>query len=326
MPGRFDEYIDGKFELDGEYHGLVEPATIGELAEAFRTRDLIQDAIGRHMPDEAEGYERFMREQNSYIRDFMDKLGDFDNSQLIRNIGTLLRKHGLRMGDLENALGISTGYISRTSKPGSSKKMSIDIVWKIARLFDVGLQSLIESDLSAPSTNTNLVLRFISKLLKQTGEEEIVWEDSCEALCAFENYLFDTGVMINTDKHRTRYRPTDHLNPEYEFFCEGMVYVCKDIRPGWYLAVLPYVSEKLGTSNIDFIFFRTVGKIVDGRVDTCEVERCFYSTDDPHNDVCSAGYELYRLIDAKAIDTQLTKSVKSWMTEYLVHFTKNGKQ
>ena len=317
MSRRFDEFIEDKFELDGVYHGLVEPTSIEELADAFRTRDLIQDAIDRHMPDDAEVYEHFMEEQNSYIRHYMDGLGDYDNTLLIRNIGTLLRRHGLRLGDLENALGISTGYISRTSKPGSGKKMSIDIVWKIAALFNVSMQSLIESDLNMPSTNTALVLRFISKLLKQTSDEEIVWTDSDLALCAFENYLFDAGILIHMDEHQIRYRPTDHLNPDAVFVCSGMTYICKDVRPGWYLAVLPYVSEGHGSAHIDFIFFRPVGEIIDRHAASCELERGFYSIDDPAGDVCSAGYELFRLIEAKAIDTQLTKDVKSWMTDYL---------
>ena len=317
MSRQYDEYIEGKFELDGEYHGLVEPSTPEQLGDAYRIRDLIQEGIDRHMPDDAEGYQQFMDEQDSYIREYVDGLGDFDNTLLIKNIGVLLRKNGLRLGDLENALGISTGYISRTSKPGSGKKMSIDIVWKIARLFGVSVQDLIESDLSAPTTNTNLVVRFLTKLLKQTSEDEIEWEEGGDALCAFENYLYDSGILSHQEKHRSRYRPTDHLNPNAIFILEDMIYACKGVRPGWYLAIIPYSSVEHGGKNIDCIFFRPVGEIKGGKADSCEWERGFYSSDDPCRDVSSAGINLYKMITAKAIDTRLTKDVKSWMTDYL---------
>ena len=45
------------------------------------------------------------------------------------------------MGDLERLLGISAGYISRTVKENSSKKLSIDVVWKIAELFEISVQN-----------------------------------------------------------------------------------------------------------------------------------------------------------------------------------------
>ncbi len=316
MSRQYDEYIEGKFELDGEYHGLVEPSTPEQLGDAYRIRDLIQEGIDRHMPDEAEGYQQFMEEQDSYIREYVDSLGDFDNTLLIKNIGVLLRRNGLRLGDLENALGISAGYISRTSKPGSGKKMSVDIVWKIARLFNVSLQDLLEKDLDAPTANRDLVSQFVSKLIAQTEDDDIEWTNDSREVHAFTQRMEELKLFTVDQELGTIYHPR-HLNPEMTWVVQSDVYGCDTVRPGKTLVFFEYKPLEQEKTFYDFFFVSLRGDLEHEEATFCQYEPVFNSSDSPFGNIAALCEKLAGLIEDKNLDTKLTKDVKSWMTDYL---------
>lgn len=161
MSRQFDEYMSDKFELNGTMYQMVEPDSFDELMKAFEIRDVIQTGISQLMHDEDDSsWQTLLQEQEDYIQEYIDRIGDFNNGCLVKNIAYLLKKYGLRMGDLERLLGISAGYISRTVKENSSKKLSIDVVWKIAELFEISVQKLIEDDLSDLSGNIGMLVDF----------------------------------------------------------------------------------------------------------------------------------------------------------------------
>lgn len=65
---------------------------------------------------------------------------------LSSNLDYLLKRHGLRISDLEELLGVSAGYVSRTVNPDSKKRLSVDIVWKISAVFQVNVDDLLNID------------------------------------------------------------------------------------------------------------------------------------------------------------------------------------
>ena len=56
---------------------------------------------------------------------------------------------------------------------------SIDVVWKIAELFEISVQKLIEDDLSDLSGNIGMLVDFMDKLKEQTECVEIEWDKMC---------------------------------------------------------------------------------------------------------------------------------------------------
>lgn len=314
MSRQYDDFIDSHFEYNGETHALIEPSSPEELAEAFKNCDLLQDGIARGVVE----FQGYLAQQEEYIHGYMHDLGDYDNTLLVKNISFLLKKTGLRIGDLESAIGLSTGYISRTSKPGAGRKMSIDSVWKIARLFSTEMQELVEKDMEEPTYNTALVLRFIGKLIAQATDEDIRWRSGGDDVFGFRQYLYDTGVFSEIDENQVRYLPKDHLNDVVVFTVADYILVCEDIRPGWFLAVIPYTTKCPGyETHYDFVFYRFVKDTGSEDAITCEMEKCFYSSDDTTGEVTKMADKLYNLIKTKECDTSLNKGVKSWMIDYL---------
>ena len=65
-----------------------------------------------------------------------------DISNLYRNIGYLIKAYNIRIGDLERAIGVSAGYISRSA----GVDMPISKVIKIADFFEITIDELVRGD------------------------------------------------------------------------------------------------------------------------------------------------------------------------------------
>lgn len=72
--------------------------------------------------EDLSGYEDLLQEQENFIKEYIDSLGEFDSRILASNVAFLCRKNDMRIGDLEDTLGISAGYISRTIKKSPRRK------------------------------------------------------------------------------------------------------------------------------------------------------------------------------------------------------------
>ena len=178
MSRQFDQILDSGVCLnDNEFKYFVEPRNIKELMEAEDLRGAIIEVLNSKMNDEDVGsITDALKTQEGYIREYIKQIGDFDNQTLISNISFLTNKHGIGIGDLERILGISAGYISRTAKLNSAKKMSIDVVWKIARLFEIDIRILIGTRLDGVTPTEEYFQTFIDKLIRDTGKDKLDWK------------------------------------------------------------------------------------------------------------------------------------------------------
>lgn len=101
---------------------------------------------------------------------------DFNRQRLVENIGNLIQQKGMKVGEVEQAIGISTGYLSRLSKAGNESIPATDVTWKLARHFGVSTDSLISGDYSAGTDNISVLRRFVNKLTTRTTEENLDWQ------------------------------------------------------------------------------------------------------------------------------------------------------
>lgn len=107
-------------------------------------------------------------QQEKLIEQYIREMPDRSLKCLGRNIKILMKQSGMKISDLEDKLGVSAGYLSRTLNEDSKKRISVDIVWKIALVFNVNIDDLINVDLGAPTKEILTVKDFIKKLRKDT--------------------------------------------------------------------------------------------------------------------------------------------------------------
>lgn len=309
MSRQYDEHMNGKFESRGEQYEIIEPTNIEDLMKAFETKDVIEYELSCQMHNEdSSGWSDLLQEQEDAIQEYYNSIPDFDNALLIKNINYLAKKYSIRVGELEKMLGISAGYISRTAKEGSAKKMSVDVVWKIARFFRIDLRDLVDRDLEMPSNENELLCRFIQKLRRQTEEHEITWECLGGVMCELDIDLERSGLITDWgDNTDAIYHPIDQ-KAETKFLLVDDVVSCKDIRKYFRLIIVPYGVEKSGKIDYDFLFMDSLGH---------DYEKIFRTADVPFGGLTSYAESLYQTIRNQEFSANMSSDVRKFIADYL---------
>lgn len=312
MSRQYDQAMEGCFELYGTKYKLIEPENIDELKKAFEVKSAIETHLSTLMHEEdSSGYESLLQEQIDYIHEYGERLGEFDNSTLANNIAFLGKKHNMRVGELEETIGISVGYLSRTLKENSKKKMSIDIVWKIAQFFGTDIRTLTEKEMWSARTNTDLLERFLDRLYEDTQDNIIIWEIDGANVVILDNRYIELGLVTEDDNtDETVYHP-DHLNQQFRWLIAGDIYSLESFDGKKDLAIIPYsLDGKDEVHGYDFIF---VWKD-DG--EWCK-EKVFYTSDDPFGSLKDGADRLYKLIVSREFDAKISSRVHKLISNYL---------
>ncbi len=316
MSRQYDEAIEGRFDIYGEEYRLVEPENIDELVRALEAKSALETYLSGLMHDEEpEGYDNLLQEQENYIQEYIESLGEFDNSILIGNINYYLKKLNMRMGEFEQLIGVSAGYISRTAKEKSAKKLSIDIVWKIAKLFGVDTRTLLEVDLMIPNSNAEMILKFLTKLCVQTKQNDITWENHGGGVYYLDEAMRSTGLFFEEEDGTIVYRCNDHMNPNYKFVLADDIYTCSAVVDGKEFAMIGFgISDKEDSYYLDFIFLTPH---IDGESKRYTAEKAFYSSDDRFGVISTRGGDLMHLVQTQEMDAQISPEVRGIIANYL---------
>ena len=311
MSRQFDEYVEGRFDLYGEEYSLIEPDNADELVKALEVKSTLQTHISGLMHDEdSSAWRDLLQQQEDYIKEYVDSLGDFDNSTLSNNIAFLVKKNGMRVGELEDMLGISAGYISRTVKEDSKKKMSVDIVWKIARLFDTDIRTLTESQMWISHSNTELLVKFLQRLYQDTKDNFFAWEND-GGLMVVLNERYEKMGLITTDDEETAVYHPNHLNQALKWILYKDVVSLEGFEGKKDLVIIPFkVEGKEDLQGYDFLFvWESNGQWL--------WEKVFYTNDDPFGTLHENADKLYRLIEDMEYDAKIAPNIHQLISSYV---------
>lgn len=117
---------------------------------------------------------------------------EFNKEILFDNISFLIKKLGKKIGEVETEVGVSPGYISRTSKDGGAKP-GIDFIVKICGILNVSIDTLISTDLSSLTPTEQYLISFFEKLKSDTLNDDINWNVETA-----ENLSITTDVCGNS--------------------------------------------------------------------------------------------------------------------------------
>ena len=73
----------------------------------------------------------------------MDNKYDDKYKEIGKKIAYYRRKKGLSQEDLANQVGISYSYITQIEAPNVVKKMSLEVLFDIARVLELDIQNLL---------------------------------------------------------------------------------------------------------------------------------------------------------------------------------------
>lgn len=189
------------YEYKGETRTIIQPKSQEEFIKAVKMVRELQELIPDAMSAGEEAlYEHMETKQADWIRTYVSENIKFDSNILQKNISSLVKKNGLKMSELEDALELSSGYISRTLNEGSNKRMSLDLAWKIAQLLNSDLNTMMTVDLQGKKElhgNNALVVDFIKKLTQKTFRAEVEWTDLPFSFLGPDKCLYECGMFID---------------------------------------------------------------------------------------------------------------------------------
>ncbi|WP_412131949.1 helix-turn-helix domain-containing protein [Lactobacillus equicursoris] len=111
---------------------------------------------------------------NSKKKKGLNKMvNQFNSKTLFNNISYLASQQGKKIGELEAAAGVSTGYISRT-KEGNFKP-GIEVVLNIANELNVSVDTLLNSNLSELTPTEQYLRNLLEKLISDTTNDKLDW-------------------------------------------------------------------------------------------------------------------------------------------------------
>lgn len=313
MPIKNDESIC----YSGTTYYCIKPTSPKEYVESYQNLNKLKSLIENndtHSQKFVEEVEELIYKQDKYMDNFVRRFGDFDNSILIGNISYLTKSLNMGIGELEDAIGLSAGYISRTAKEASKKKMSVDIVWKIAKFFKVDIKDLINKDLSVPDCRMDILNNFIDKLIKMTLADEMDWKSHGGFSSQLDEKYANMGLISETDDCEDVYHSKYNIN-----------YLSYDVN--WLLVYDIQVYEKfnddkdlvlIGFSNEKYIErmycdFLLIWK--EGNED--KWERMFCTYDDVTGTLSEKASDLLYSITAKELQPNISPKHRKMIANFL---------
>jgi len=313
MSRQADNYFCDKFEIYGEEYSLVEPECVEDLMKAYEIRDLIQNYHGNLMSDDdtKDSWLDLLQEQNDNIQAYLENLGEFDNSILVSNVTHLTKKYGMHFGDLEAAIGLSAGYISRTAKTDSKKKMSIDVVWKISKLFEIDIKSLIERDLSVPERGVDILVKFIEKLTNKTIAGEITWENHGGYMDELNPRYENLGLLSFDEQADVASYKMGNFENDHNKILLSDVYCYRNFQKGKDLVIISYTIENIKDYRA-YDFY--VVKNEHGRE---KADLLFGTAQDAFAGLKDLARELIDTVSGLEFEPMMTKEHRSMIEEFL---------
>ena len=196
--------------------------------------------------------------------------------------------------------------------------MSVDLAWKIARLFDISLYALLETDLSLPQDNNSFLTDFMQKLIYDTENAKAIWENRGGVCCYLDDYVLRTGLFDDNQSESSdramRYQPPRVSAGRY-FDVSDDTFSFPITDDGRELLIVPYQFSET-QKHFDFIFYWPVSDHhnIDGPT---LWELAFTTIDNPMGHLADTAQALYNAIERLQFDAKITQDTKQIFSEYL---------
>ena len=99
-----------------------------------------------------------------------------DKDRFLRNIYTLAKEKGVRIGDLETSCGVSVGYLAHFRQDKNQDLPGMDFVIRAAAVLNTSLDFLLYFDYTLASENDKYLARFIGQLIADTATDHLTWQ------------------------------------------------------------------------------------------------------------------------------------------------------
>ena len=263
-----------------------------------------------------------LEEQKKHITECINAQANYDSKFLSSNLDYLLKMHGLRISDLEELLGVSAGYVSRTVNPDSKKRLSVDIVWKISAIFQVNVDDLLNLDFQVPTQSLCDVIAFFKKLKQETDEATIHWTNQGNKKEDYVGIFFKELEESGLDgTKRYQYAPDGYSSLTKAVELMDDIFSAETSIGELYLLSL---ENQFGEKGYEL--YRYTGREDYGSscYDTTDLDLICATFDDKSNTLKGKCDELFKSVKLHESDFVISESAKNLIDRYLNPKKKNA--
>lgn len=176
-----------------------------EYKDAVEERKSVECKVGEENPKLVEAMDIEKRSESHYnallkriesispiLGVYSNKLGGakfYDKKILCENIRYLIKEKGVKLGDIERSSGNTVGYMSRLEKEDNMSAPNFDFIITAASMLKTTIEELLYSDLAQATETEKYILKFLTKLAKDTVKDKLEWiEEKADDLKTIETY------------------------------------------------------------------------------------------------------------------------------------------
>lgn len=256
-----------------------------------------------------------LADQKEQIDRFINAQENYDSKFLSSNLDYLLKRHDLRISDLEELLGVSAGYVSRTVNPDSKKRLSVDIVWKISGIFKVNIDDLLNIDFRVPTQSLCDIIAFFKKLKQETNEAIIHWNNRGNKEENHVGLFFRELEEDGSDgRKRYQYAPDGYANETKAVRLTDDIFSAETSIGGLYLLPL---ENQFGEKGYELYHYTGGDDYNSSYYDTKDLDLICSTFDDKSNTLKGKCDELFKSVKIHESDFVISESAKNLIDRYL---------
>ena len=100
----------------------------------------------------------------------------YEKDRFINNVYALVKKRKLKIGELEVACGVSTGYFARLRQGGKEAAPAANLLMAFADYLSVSVDALLSLDFTRATELDQKLLNYIEKLRSDTESRRLCWQ------------------------------------------------------------------------------------------------------------------------------------------------------
>lgn len=154
-----------------------------------------------------------------------NRTNPIDTKQLIDNVYALIKCKNLRIGDVERTIGVSSGYFSRLAKNENDVAPGLDVVYKLAQILEITVDSLLNSDFTKSQENVAYLEKFIKKIVTDIESGRMDWESFCDYDEVEQTYGFYEVPMLQDGQFVSMLKKNERMQmkePHYLIFLSAL--------------------------------------------------------------------------------------------------------
>lgn len=111
------------------------------------------------------------------------------NEILLCNINSLCRETNRKKSEIEEEVGVSSGYFARLSKTPSTFPI-VDVLLKLSEIFGVNIDLLLKQNINSMGQNNRMIYKLVTMLCQRTIDGDIQWKE-LSSICSLGEIKYE---------------------------------------------------------------------------------------------------------------------------------------